>query len=112
MTSFEFGENRFVVWLAGCHNVIEDAREFVARILDCLDCTEASTLPTIEVAEERFGIVKRRTCYRKNRSDAIFRFVLRATNLPSGTGSVFGTEVQPGCVGKSDRSAPNSLKMV
>ena len=61
MTSFEFGENRFVVRLASCYHVIDDAREFVARILDCLDCTEASTLPTIEVAEERFIIVKRLT---------------------------------------------------
>ena len=97
MTSFEFGENRFVIRLAGCDNVIDDAREFVARILDCLDCTEASTLSTIEVAEERFIIVKRRTGHTKNRSDAIFRFDLRTTNLPSGTGSVFGTKVQPGC---------------
>ena len=96
MTSFEFSENRFVVRLAGCYNVIDDAREFVARILDCLDCTEASSLPTIEVAEERFIIVKRLTGHTKNRSDAIFRFDLRATNLPPGTGSVFGTEVQPG----------------
>ena len=97
MTSFEFGENRFVVRLAGCYNVKEDAREFVARILDCLDCTEANTLPTVEVAEERFIIVKRLTGHTKNLSDAIFRFDLRATHLPSGTGSVFGTQVQPGC---------------
>ena len=97
MTSFEFSENRFVVRLAGCYNVIDDAREFVSCILDGLDCTEASTLPTIEVAEERFIIVKRLTGHTKNLSEAIFRFDLRATNLPSGTGSVFGTQVQPGC---------------
>src|SRR5215471_21050490 len=97
MTRFEFSENRFVIRLAGRDKVIEDATEFVARILDGLDGTEASTLPTIEVAEERFIIVKRLTGHTKNLSHAIFRFDLRTTNLPSGTGSVLGTQVQPGC---------------
>src|SRR5579862_6873866 len=96
MTSLQFGENCFVVRLAGCYNVIEDAREFVARVLDGMECTETSTLSAIVLAEESFIIMKRLTRHRKNLSDAIFSFELRSTNFSSGAGSVFRTQVQPG----------------
>ena len=53
VTNFEFGEDGFVIRLAGCHNVINDARKFVASIFDRFEAAMASPLPAIIVAEKR-----------------------------------------------------------
>jgi hypothetical protein len=116
VASFKFCKDSFVIGLPGSDDVIEDATKFVTGVLDGVDCPETSPLSTIVLAEERFVVVKRLTGHTKNLSDTIFSFQLWATNLPSGAGSVFGTEVQPGGKTgrrwKSDKSAPNSLKIV
>src|SRR5215467_2827950 len=117
MTSFKFCKDSFVVGLAGGHDVKEDTRQFMAGILDGFDGTKASALRAIVVAEERFVIVKRLTCHPKNLGDSVLGFEPGPGNPSSGAGSPslghkFSQEEKLAGVGKSDRSAPNSLKMV
>jgi hypothetical protein len=95
VTSFKFCKDSFVVGLAGGHDVIEDARKFVPGVFDGMEWPETSTLSAIVVAKERSVVVKRLTRHTKNLRDPIFGFEPRATNLPSGADSIFGTEVQP-----------------
>ena len=117
VTSLKFGKDGFVIGLPGCDEMIEDAGEFMSRILDGLGRAVPSALRPVIVAEVGFAVVKALSRQAKGLGDAVFGFDLGAADAASRAGAIFRTDVQPGgetvrSVGNFERSAPSSLKMV
>ena len=96
VTGFKFGENGFIVSLAGGDEVIEDASKLMRCVFDRLWRAVPCALGSVIVAQVRFVVVKRLSGQTKGAGDAVFCFNFWAPDAATGAGTVFGANVEPG----------------
>ena len=91
MTSFKLCEDGFIIRQPSCHNMKEDAGEFVGGVLDGLDCAVACTLRPIEISQVGSVVVKRLSGESKFLGDAVLGFDFRSADATAGTGAILWT---------------------
>ena len=95
VTSLECGKHGFVIRLSSRDEVIEDPCKFVSGVLDGFECTMASALRPVIIAEVGLVVVKGLSRHAKCLGHAVFGFDLGASDSATGTGAIFRAYVQP-----------------
>ena len=96
IAGFKLGKDGFIIRLTSLDEMIEDACEFVGRILDGLGCTMPGALRPVVFAQVGLVVVEGLSRHTKDLGNAIFGFDLGTADAPAGTEAVFWTQVHPG----------------
>ena len=91
VTSFEFGKDGFIIRLPSRDEVIENAGEFVSRVLDGLERAMTSALGSVIIAQVGLVVVQGLSRHAEGLGDAVFGFDFRTADAATRTGTVFGT---------------------
>ena len=96
VTSFKFGKDGFIIRLPSLNEMVEDASELVSGVFGGLEGTVARALRTVIIAQVGLIVVKGESRHTKRLRNAVFGFDLGSADAPSGTGTIFWAEVEPG----------------